>query len=273
MPEVLLKFQRAMLGVGKIYPEPDGLCKWRAGGRVGAELTLALMWPWLGSVKRTQASTALEIVVRQYAEGRYRARAPRYKPVFIAHEPAPPTDDRRLELAWAAGFLDAEGYFGLPRKYVRRDGSIGFVTRASATQHGQPHVPAEVLIQLHRIVGLGRIERHGEVDDFKWATEGLASVRAVLESVRPWLGSAKVAQATAALATAGSNRVRGDAEHCIRGHVYDRIYVRPNGAIQRRCNTCGRARDRAMRATQGSIPRRFRRPETRLEEPLLRYVA
>jgi hypothetical protein len=274
VPEVLLKFQRAMLGVGAIYPQPGGaMRKWSAGGRLTGEMTLALMWPWLGPVKRAQAQAALDVIDRQYVEGRYRSRAPRYRPRLTAHETTPPTDARRLELAWAAGFLDAEGYFGLPKRYERRDGSSGFVTRASATQHGLPHLPPDVLIRLHRIIGLGRIERHGEVDDFKWATQGAANVGAVLESVRPWLGSVKVAQATAALAKARSSRVRGDAEHCIRGHLYDHTYVRPDGTIHRRCNTCARARERAIRASQGSTPRRFRNPEMRLEEPALRYAA
>src|SRR5438067_5383028 len=72
IPFVLQKFQRAMLGVGAIYAEPDGLYKWRAGGRIGAELTLALMWPWLGTVKRAQAAIALATVERQYVDGRER---------------------------------------------------------------------------------------------------------------------------------------------------------------------------------------------------------
>jgi hypothetical protein len=261
VPEVLLKFQRAMLGAGTIYPQHhDNMYKWSAGGRLMAETALALMWPWLGTVKRAQAQFAFGVLDRQYAEGRYRARAPRYRPTFVAHEGVSSTDPRRLELAWAAGFLDAEGYFGLPRKYQRRDGSSGFVTRVSATQHGEPRVAAEVLTKLHRIFGLGRIERHGEPDDFKWVAEGVVNVGAVLERVRPWLGPVKTSQASAALMTAQSARVRGDAERCVRGHIYDRIYVRPDGRIHRICNACDRLNDRNKRAATGSEPRRLRSP-------------
>ena len=247
-----------MLGVGKIYPQPGGLIhRWSAGGRATSELSLALMWPWLGPVKRAQAMGAIELVDRQYAEGRRRARPGRYRPTLVAHDIVSPGDGRSLELAWAAGFLDAEGYFGLPRSYERSDGSSGFVTRASASQHGLPNTPADVLVRLRHALG-GRIERHGDIDDFKWVIEGTQNVRAVLEAVRPWLGTVKITQATAALAKAESSRVRGDSERCARGHVYDRIYVRPNGSIHRICNECDRMNDRAKRVANGGKPRALR---------------
>jgi hypothetical protein len=263
VPEVLFKFQRAMLGVGRIVSQPGRVMhKWSGGGRVTNEMSLALMWPWLGAVKRAQAVAAIEIVDRRFAEGRRRVRAPRYRPTFAAHERVPMSDAGRLELAWVAGFLDAEGYFGLPRKYERRDGSIGFALRVSATQHGLPHVPADVLVRLQQAIGFGRIECHGEVDDFKWAAEGSVNVRAVFEAVRPWLGSVKIAQATSALVMATSSRVRGDSEHCNRGHVYDRTYVRPDGTIHRICNACDRLTERAKRAATGSKPRELRNLST-----------
>jgi len=262
VPEVMRKFQGAMLGVGRIDPQPGGrMHKWCAGGRATAELSLALMWPWLGPVKRAQAVGAIDAVDRQYVEGRRRARPGRYRPTLVAHEILSPGDARSLELAWAAGFLDAEGYFGLPRRYERRDGSSGFVTRASASQHGLPNIPADVLVRLRQAVG-GGIERHGEIDDFKWVIEGTQNVRAVLAAVRPWLGTVKITQATVALAKAESNRVRGDSEHCARGHVYDRIYVRPNGTIHRICNACDRMTDRARRVARGGEPRALRSPSS-----------
>lgn len=247
-----------MLGVGRIDPQRGGLMhKWCAGGRATAELCLALMWPWLGPVKRAQALGAIRVVDRQYAEGRRRVRPGRYRPTLVAHEIVSPGDARSLELAWAAGFLDAEGYFGLPRSYERSDGSCGLVTRASVSQHGLPNIPADVLVRLRQVVG-GRIEPHGDIDDFKWVIEGTQNVRAVLEAVRPWLGTVKITQATVALAKAESNRVRGDSEHCARGHVYDRIYRRPNGAIHRICNACDRMNDRAKRVESGGRPRALR---------------
>lgn len=255
VPEVLTKFQRAVLGVGKIYPQHrDNLYKWSAGGRLAAELALGLMWPWLGTVKREQALVAIKRVDRQYAEGRHGLRPPRVRPTYVAHDLSHANQDPRVDLAWAAGFLDAEGWFGLAKSYTRSDGSIGYVLRASATQNGQPNMPAEVLIKLQSILE-GRIERHGEIDDFKWVTEGSVNVGHVLEEVRRWLGPVKTKQAESALETALTARVRGDAERCKRGHLYDRIYVKANGGIHRICNTCDRLNDKAKRVAAGSKPR------------------
>ena len=262
VPEVLVKFQRAMLGIGKIYPQHhDDLYKWSAGGRVGCEASLALMWPWLGVVKRHQAQVALERVDRQVAKGAYQQRAPRVHPALVAHPALPMSDPRRLDFAWAAGFLDAEGYFGLPRQYERADGTSGRVIRASATQHGEPHRPPAVLEQLLRVLG-GRIECHGEVDDFKWVTEGPVNVGHVLEEVRAWLGPVKTLQAETALEVVLASRVRGDADRCKRGHLYDRIAVRPDGSIHRICNTCTRINEKAKRAAAGSKPRNLKNPPT-----------
>jgi hypothetical protein len=274
VPEVLTKFRLAMLSVGHIRPQrSDGMWKWSVEGRLVSELVLALMWPWLGTVKRAQASDALDVIDAQYADGRVRMRPARYRPALVAHIDARASDASHLDLAWAAGFLDAEGYFGVPKGYIRKDGTRGLVVRASATQHGESYVPADVLVRLRTVLARGRIERHGEVDDFKWATEGILNVRAVLESVRPWLGSVKLNQAIRAIDAVESSRVRGDAERCLRGHLYDRVYVRPDGRIHRICNTCDRMRERAERLSQGIVPRVFKHPERRLEDPLLPYAA
>src|SRR5437762_2949333 len=144
------------------------------------------MWPWLGTVKRDQATAVLETVARQYSDGIHAQRSARQIPTLTAHERAPKSSASRLQFAWAAGFLDAEGYFGNPRGYVRKDGSIALRVRASASQHGMPELPAEVLFRLRELLG-GRIERHGEIDDHKWVVEGLARVDWVVEELRPWL--------------------------------------------------------------------------------------
>jgi len=262
-----------VLGVGKIYLESDGLYKWRAFSRVATELTLALIWPWLGEVKRLQASKAMEAVEHQFASGRYKRRAGRSQPTLIAHTQLRSQGIARTELAWAAGFLDAEGCFGTTRIPPRSDGSAGLRIRVSASQHGTRGEPAAVLVRLFDTIGLGGIERHGDIDDHKWHAEGAVNVRSVLEMLRPWLGEAKTRQALVAITEHEAVRVRGDSDRCRRGHLYDYVYVRPNGAIHRRCNTCERARARAMRARHGSTPRLFKRPETRLEDAPLRYAA
>lgn len=249
VPEVLVKFRRAMLGMGMIYVDRHGLHKWRAGGRVGAEVALALMWPYLGPVKRAQALDAMDRVEHQYATGARSRRRPRYRPTFVAHALGADTQGAaRIERAWAAGFLDAEGCFGVTALPRRKDGTAGVRIRASASQHGAPGVPADVLLHLRRVLGMGRIERHGDDDDFKWTIGGERDVRAVLEAVRPWLGEVKTRQALQALATHVALRVRGNADTCIRGHTYDGLIVRPDGAIHHQCSACDQIRRDAARA-------------------------
>jgi len=273
VPEVLSKFQRAMFGVGTNYPQPGAMVKWDSRGRAIAEMALALMWPWLGSVKKEQAQRAIDLVDRQYDDGVYQRRRSRYLPGLIAHPIANASDALREDLAWAAGFLDGEGYFGLPKAYERVDGSVGFVLRASATQHSRDESHPEVLVKLQRVLGIGRIDRHGEPDTFKWIAEGAVNVRAIVERLSPWLGSVKLTQASAAIAVATTARQRGDSERCVRGHLYDRVDVRPNGNIHRRCSTCDRQRDRQKRLEQGIRPRAFKHPERRLQEDALPYAA
>lgn len=61
MPEVLLRFQAAVLGMGNITgPDDDDMYFWRAGGFSEAQATIALIWSQLGSVKRAQARSALD---------------------------------------------------------------------------------------------------------------------------------------------------------------------------------------------------------------------
>ncbi len=248
VPEVLLKFQRAMLGMGMIYLDRHGLYKWRAGGRVGAELSLALMWPFLRTVKRAQALDAMDRVEHQYATGVRSRRKPRYRPTFVAHALGVESQGHpRIDRAWAAGFLDAEGCFGVTALPRRKDGTAGVRIRVSASQHGAPGVPADVLLYLRKALAIGRIERHGDADDFKWTTGGERNVRTVLEAVRPWLSEVKTHQALQALATHVTFRVRGNADTCIRGHTYDGLTVRPDGAIHHHCSACDQIRRDAAR--------------------------
>lgn len=258
-PEVLAKFQRAVLGVGRIYgPNGSGLYRWRAGGRIGADLALALIWPWLGAVKRAQAATAAVRVDGQYEWGAYQPRSPRYRPVFRAHDREASTNDPSvLERAWAAGFLDAEGCFGNIRSPSRRDGSASVRIRASASQHGEVGIPADVLVRLVSVTGVGRIERHGEPDDFRWSADGIRSFDQALDVVRPWLGGVKLAQAERARQMfTEQRRGRGDGARCIRGHAYDHVLVRDE-RIHHRCNAYARITARQNRAAQGVKPRQF----------------
>jgi hypothetical protein len=229
VPEVLERFKRAALGTGRLEPpNEDGVYAWRARGRVEAEVTLALLWPHLGSVKRLQAEVALDIVERQYMNGIITRRALRYSPEYVPHPIRSVESDRdALSRAWAAGFLDAEGWFGVVRATKRKDGSDWLRTRVSAPQHSSDRAHPEVLVRLRQALGAGAIERHGEPDDFKWVVEGRTGVARILELTGPWLGEVTRAQALLALATfdAQERRRSEDPTRCKRGHLFDRVVV------------------------------------------------
>lgn len=188
VPSVLLRFQRVMLGMGRVSgPSDDDIYMLRYAAREEARLVLDLMWPHLGDIKRSQATRAMDLVEQHYISGVHR-RLPARR-----HPPELPSIRERtaadLERAWAAGFLDAEGCFGLARAGARRKGPDWYRIRVSASQHGDVGSPAAVLLRLQRnFDGLGRIEHHGEPDDYRWCAEGTESVERVLEITRPWLG-------------------------------------------------------------------------------------
>lgn len=104
---------------------------------------LQLLWPALGGVKRTQATNAQVLVARYQADGTRRRRKSR------THAPDLPSPAERcpddIERAWAAGFLDAEGCFGLNRGRRRVRGSAWYRIRVSADQHGVVGAVPEVL--------------------------------------------------------------------------------------------------------------------------------
>jgi hypothetical protein len=144
-----------------------------------------------------------------------------------------------LERAWAAGFMDAEGCFGLARSMKRKNGPQWYKVRASASQHGNVGVPAQVLMKLHAAFGgVGRIERHGDPDDYRWLVEGPEAAERILRRAQPWLGTVKVTQATSALeAFRAQVRLKGDATQCIRGHAYSEVALR-GGRLRRICREC-----------------------------------
>jgi hypothetical protein len=257
VPSVLLRFQRVMLGMGRMSgPSDDGIYMLRYAAREEAHLVLDLMWPYLGDIKRSQATRAMDLVEQHYVGGVRRRRPAR------RHPPELPTIRERtaadLERAWAAGFLDAEGCFGLARAGARRKGPDWYRIRVSASQHGDVGSPAAVLLRLQRSLdGLGRIEHHGEPDDYRWCAEGTESVERVLETTRPWLGDQKRADAAAALAGFRAQvRLKGDSARCVRGHAYSYTAMR-GGRMRRICNACARLQDRRERARKGIAPRAF----------------
>lgn len=271
VPEVLIRFTAAMNGMGTICRESDGLYLWRVLDDSQARATVALLRPWIGTVKRRQAARSIAAVDEQYALGRIRGRPGRRRPLVqvpaVALNALAPEARRRLDRAWAAGFLDGEGCFGLARARPRVGGPAWYRIRASATRHGEVGMPAQVLRRLHRILGLGHIECHGEPDDYKWVAEGLPGVQRVLEVVDPWLGTVKRDQARDAIASFTEQiRFKGGTTHCKRGHTYDRITRRRNGSLHRRCNACARLLGRRQRAALGIAPRQFTNAARRYTE-------
>ena len=203
-PAVLFRFHRAVLGMGRIEPpNADDTYTWRACMFEEAQAVIALLWRYLGPVKREQAAAALRAVREQYESGRYESRRSRRPSTPHATHDAGgivPYTAEDLEHAWAAGFLDAEGWFGLARARSRKRLVPWYRIRVSASQHGLVGVPAAVLLRLQRAFnGIGRIERHGEPDDFKWLVEGRANIECVLAMTSPWLGTVKLQQARNAL--------------------------------------------------------------------------
>jgi hypothetical protein len=221
-------------------------------------------------VKRAQAATALDLLAREYDSGVYRRRVSRHRPSFIAHPYAPETatGPNIEERAWAAGFLDAEGYFGLIHSHRRRGGPDWYRIRVSASQHSRDGNVPEVLLRLQGLVDIGRIECHGEADDFKWVAEGRAAILRVLALTETWLGSIKLAQAERALAGFDAQeRLKGiSSAVCRRGHEYDRVTTSSSGRARRYCNACARLLDRRKRAAEGVPPRQFRNESRRYSE-------
>jgi hypothetical protein len=261
VPTVLIRFQKAVGGLCRIVgPEGRDMYKCVSSGRLEAMAIVALLWSQLGEVKRRQANEAIKTFVDQYEHADFAARVGRHAGrVFevigpsIDHE----TDLERLEIAWAAGFMDGEGCFGIARAGRRVNGPDWYRVRASATQHGAPRVVPEVLLRLHGLLG-GRIECHGEIDDFKWVSEGDNNVERVLRLLEPFLGEIKAAEAHRALAAFRAQvRLKGNSTHCRRGHEYTQTALR-GGRTRRICNPCARIIDRRKRAKQGIPPRAFK---------------
>lgn len=269
VPMVLVRFQDAVGGLGRIVgPDARDLYRWIARGRLEALATVALLWDHLGEVKCGQANDAIKRFLNQYESNPPLARGGRHAALvfsLVERSRREPVDTRQLDLAWAAGFLDGEGCFGLVRSKARVRGPRWYKVRASATQHGRANVVPQVLLRLQRALGgMGRIERHSGVEAFKWVAEGDAHVESVIRTLAPFLGERKVAQAGVALdAFRAQLRLKGDATRCLRGHVYNRAAMK-GGRLRHICNACARLADRAERAARGSarVPSRTPRGDT-----------
>jgi hypothetical protein len=252
-----------MLGMGKIVgPNEYGIYLWKTVGFEATQAAIALLWQYLGPVKRGQASAAIRQVLDGYRIGRLKARRRRHPSrhhvdhaVLMTSEP----DADLVERAWAAGFLDGEGCFGTFRSQARKGGSDWLRVRVSASQHGEVGAPPDALVRLQQAFqGLGRIERHGDPDDFRWVAEGTEAIDYVLAQTGRWLGAVKTDQAQLALQRFRAQlRLKGDATHCLRGHPYTRIAI-SGGRLRRICDICDLLSERRQRASRGIPPRQFK---------------
>jgi len=251
-----------MLGMGKIVgPNEYGIYLWKTQGLEETQAAIALLWRYLGPVKRSQASAAIRHVLDRYRSGQLKARRSRpatHDHVNHAILVGAESDARIAERAWAAGFLDADGCFGTFHSAARKSGPDWFRIRVSASQHGQVGVPADVLVRLQRaFAGLGRIERHGDPDDFRWLAEGAEAVDYVLARTGRWLGTVKADQEQLALRRFRAQaRLKGSDTHCLRGHEYAGLSIR-GGRLRRICRPCDRINARLQRAAAGIPPRQF----------------
>jgi hypothetical protein len=261
VPAVIVRFHKAVGGICRIVgPEGHDMYKCVSGGRLEAMAIVALLWDQLGDVKRRQANDAMKTFLAQYESADLVARTGRHAGrvfALVSASTEEGADAQQLDLAWAAGFMDGEGCFGVARAVKRVHGPDWYRVRASATQHGAPRVAPEVLLRLQRVLG-GRIECHGEIDDFKWVAEGDRDVELVLRLLEPFLGEIKTADAHRALAAFRAQvRLKGNTTHCRRGHEYTNMSMR-GGRMRRNCNPCARLLARRERAKQGIPPRPFK---------------
>lgn len=112
------------------------------------------------------------------------------------------TITRREELAWAAGIIDGEGYFG-SKKPLKPHYCPGVTFEiAQSSDADQP----AIFDRLKEIFPLGRINGpyyHGRRRPiWRFRTEGIENVQHILASTWIWLGDIKRQQAVNALSPA-----------------------------------------------------------------------
>ncbi|HEX4744691.1 MAG TPA: hypothetical protein VFW12_08485, partial [Candidatus Limnocylindria bacterium] len=108
----------------------------------------------------------------------------------------------RTELAWAAGFFDAEGWAAAVKSRRRRR---PFAQINQADADGVP----EVLTRFRNAVGVGRVRgpkrEDGKVDLYHWVASSRSDVARTFEALSPWLGPVKRAQVDAAVGTSATS--------------------------------------------------------------------
>ena len=172
--------------------------------------------------------------------------------------PTSPVAPNRVELAWAAGFYDAEG-----STFVANRGHYPVIGISQSDDDG---VPAVLVRFREALGGFGHINGPIFLEDpefkIKWIyrVHGHEMVQAVVGQIWPWLGAVKRAQATATLLdyrlwNPPRTRLPGTTfgqpfkDFCKRGHDLSKAQVRPGRS--RECIPCRHER---------YVERRLRRP-------------
>jgi hypothetical protein len=180
---VLERFRRAMDGHGGIYgPYRGRLYHWTTKRHDAVTLVCRRLWPRLSSEKRAQMRAAV-------------AGHSLFEPLLGA---VASDLDPSLEVAWAAGFFDAEGSVTLSEH------------RTPSLEVPQAEVdgrPSSCLVRFHKIVGVGRLSGPrvvpspwSRLPQYRWVAASLTDVRTVAEILAPMLGPEKRSQIRSALA-------------------------------------------------------------------------
>lgn len=245
IPVALERFHRTV-GVGRIGgPErkPSRIDRywWVASSRSDVTHVAALLDPWLGDVKQRGFQDALGP----------RPRSPS------------PTPTSSEWIAWAAGLYDGEGCSCLLDHRSHPGYKIPELSVTQSSANGEP----EVLVRFRDVVNAGHID--GPIDQpepwlpvYRRKSGAITDVRGVLDTIWPWLGPVKRAQARSMLDVLDAQPLlpRGNPAwgnrktHCVRGHEYAtarlRRYVARGSGSQRRdsqqCLVCVRDYARAQ---------------------------
>ena len=254
VPQALLRFQRAVGGLGRIggpYIKEGrtDLYRWEISSRGDVELLHHLLLPWLGQVKLDEFAVAL---TREHARSRRVTR----------------NDEWR---AWAAGLFDGEGSAYLLNHRSHAGYSIGEI---ALTQEG-PGRP-EALARLQAVANVGHIngpyaQDGATLDVYRYKVSAQGDLSKLFDSIWPWLGEVKRRQATKVLSTLAAQTplLRGRPDwgnrktHCVKGHEYATARVRPyyprgKGIPVRenhRCLQCLREYAREKRARRNQPPK------------------
>lgn len=111
-----------------------------------------------------------------------------------------------IDYAWAAGFIDGEGYLALQPIHKRR--SDGFVNRKPRIEVSQ--IDLEPLEKLKDIFGgyvLKLVKRENRRQAYRWEIVGAENVKSTLEKILPYL-TVKKAQAEVLLEFIGYMKPR-----------------------------------------------------------------